>query len=109
MTEEPPPRGLRDTHFVAHEVAIVCTDRGQHSRMRLTTARWWQPNDGAEPDQVSMLEMGRKFYQASGNDRYEFWCAKCKRRPWVSATRWGQILDRLFHDRAVEFNVSYLD
>jgi hypothetical protein len=92
------------------EIAIVCTDRGQHRRRRLTTAKLWPgghiglssfrgmlPNEGARP--------GDKM----NRDAYRFWCPLCPRKPQIKKSRLWELLDAACQAGLAEFDLSYVD
>ena len=92
-------------------VFVVCTDRGQHKRMLLTTARrelgcghgmnsalqWFAPPD---PDAGAGT--------ATGHDSYVFWCPRCTRAPHIKKERWWQTIDELGRLGIRELDISLL-
>lgn len=92
-------------------VFVVCTDRGQHKRMLLTTARrelggghgmnnalrWFAPPD---PD--------ARAGTAMGHDSYVFRCPRCTRTPHIKRERWWQTIDELGRLGIRELDISLL-
>lgn len=104
-------------HFTASgrevdfSVYVVCTDRGQHTRTMLSTAR--RELDGihgmnhalecfAPPDPDA------KPHTATGHDAYTFWCPRCGRTPHIRSDRWWQAIDDLGRLGVDELDISLL-
>ncbi|MEU4086490.1 hypothetical protein [Streptomyces aureus] len=91
-------------------VAIVCTDRGQHRRIRLTTARLHHSDRGmsfalehfappmADAEPRSMI----------GRESYTFLCPKCGRTSQIKADRCWQALEALAEAGRDELDISLL-
>lgn len=101
---------LMETHVLAASIALVCTDRGQHKRIRLTTIEGWWPKDssGGEP-LVYTRNVGRHWGPAEEGLPQEFWCPLCHRNPQVAATRWHELTRGMLNAQLREFDLSYLD
>ncbi|WP_148574952.1 hypothetical protein [Nocardioides caldifontis] len=107
-------RPMLETHVVAQQLAVICTDRGQHKRTRLTTVTWWRPLKGNEPDQRDMSAVGRHWDAPSANPHgstlpYEFWCGVCRRNTQVTADRWWRLAEGARTRDMRDLDVSYLD
>jgi hypothetical protein len=96
---------------VDYFIWIVCTDRGQHEPVLLTTAR--RELDGtrgmnhalnffAPPD----VEATERSGSALG--AYVFRCPKCPRTPQIKADRWWQLLDEPVRADADRLDISLL-
>ena len=83
---------------VDYFVLIVCTDRGQHKQVTLSTARReldgthgmnhaWEHFAPPDPDARPLSAVGRKSYV--------FVCPKCGRTPQVKFERWWHLVDEL--------------
>ncbi|NHC44627.1 hypothetical protein [Motilibacter aurantiacus] len=109
------PRQYTQSGFeVDFFVFVVCTDRGQHKRMLLTTARreldgshgmnnalrWFAP-----PDSAGELEgAGRTWSRSS----YEFICPRCRRSPRIEGSKWWNLVDELDRVGQYELDLSLL-
>jgi len=90
VTGDTAPRPLYETHTMTHTMAIICTDRGQHKRVRLATAEWWAPNEGGA-EHATYRGFGQKFAHETGA-RWLFQCGLCPRTPQVSEPRWDRLM-----------------
>ena len=113
MPDEMPRTDVRpmiETHRLAASVAVTCTDRGQHKRLRLTTLEGWWPKDaGTHEPMLCLRGAGRHWGPAGEGLPYEFWCPTCRRNPQVTAARWSELSRGILNERLSEFDVSYLD
>lgn len=106
-----PPVFARDGREVDYFVTIICSDRGQHQRVRLTNARreldgsrgmshalryFAPPMDDAEP---------RSLISTSS---YVFRCPRCCRTPQVTADRWWKLVDAAASAGLDEIDISVL-
>ncbi|GAA4686281.1 hypothetical protein GCM10023347_47030 [Streptomyces chumphonensis] len=91
-------------------ICIVCTDRGQHGGIRLTTARKTSEERGmsfalehfappmADAEPRSMI----------GHDSYTFICPRCGRTPQIQRERWWRIVDAAAEEGMDELDISRL-
>ncbi|MGV9426602.1 hypothetical protein ACWDO7_20235 [Streptomyces sp. NPDC003656] len=94
-----------------YRVAIVCTDKGQHARVRLTMAR--READGSHGMTYAFMYFASPMRDAKagsmiGRNSYIFRCPACPRTPQVEATRWWQIVDEMRAAGFTELDVSLL-
>lgn len=99
---------LDEVPNVSHEMALVCTDRGQHARQRILTVEWWQRPGAEEPDYYRLPVYGRKYAHEPGRP-WVFWCGKCSRTPQVNEARWDALMGAAWRERRPSFDMSYLD
>ena len=99
---------------IVKQIAVECTDRGQHKRTRLAT--------------VDLLEDGRRHMKMTtprgpirswgppgsvndaghSRDLYEFICPRCRRSPQLQPDRWWAIVDVTFAAGAPRLDLSNL-
>lgn len=98
----------------ADEIAVVCTDRGQHKRERLSTLT--MTVDGQlvgithRGDKVhSPLNWGGAEGTAISMRSYTFRCPKCPRRPKIEHGRWWELVRAARRAALPEIDVSHLD
>ncbi|MFF9006083.1 hypothetical protein [Streptomyces goshikiensis] len=94
-----------------YRVGIVCTDKGQHPRVRLTMAR--REPDGSHGMTYAFRNFAPPMSDAEpqtavGRNSYVFRCPSCPRMPQVEATRWWEIIDRLAAAGLKELDISLL-
>jgi hypothetical protein len=91
---------------------VICTDRGQHKRVLLTTARrelggghgmnhalrWFAP---------PMYEQASPHSQ-TGRESYAFKCPLCRRNPQLQKDRWWSLVDEMWRAGYDELDVSLL-
>lgn len=118
------------TWTVAAAVAIICTDRGQHKRTRLTTWVFWEsdPQDASprlrpwadrddwtrvarpeEEDVMSRLPRGGWHGAWSSRDSFTFRCPRCSRTPRRDRVAWLKLMEDSRRVGAPEFDVSHID
>ncbi len=94
------------------QIAIVCTDRGQHKSTRITTY-WWEPG----PDGEELTGMSRALESFSPPDpteaagslsrtSYTFHCARCGREPVITPDRWRAGVDAARRAGIAEIDLS---
>ncbi|WP_394615255.1 hypothetical protein JNUCC0626_36445 [Lentzea sp. JNUCC 0626] len=97
---------------VDYFMPVVCTDRGQHKRMLLTSARreldgthgmnhalqWFAPPMGKDAEPNSL----------TSKHSYIFRCPKCPRTPQVKADVWWQLVDKAVLARLDAIDISLL-
>lgn len=99
-----------ETHNLERSIALVCTDRGQHKRIRLTTLEGWWPKDGVDAGPVVYTrDVGRHWGPAGDGLPQEFSCPLCRRNPQVRGERWHELTRGMLNSSAQQFDVSYLD
>lgn len=94
-----------------YRVGIVCTDRGQHTRVRLTMAR--READGSHGMTHALRYFASPMRDAEpgsmmGRSSYVFRCPACPRTPQVEATRWWQLVDEVRAAGFTELDISLL-
>ncbi|MFE3390598.1 hypothetical protein [Streptomyces anulatus] len=91
-------------------VAIVCTDKGQHRRLRLTTARLHESDRGMSFALQHFAPPMAKAAPGSMISRqsYTFICPKCRRSPQMKAEAWWQLLDAWAGAGKDELDISLL-
>lgn len=82
---------------VDYFISVICTDRGQHEPILLTTAR--RELDGS----IGMSHALRMFAppmgpsakprSMTGLESYVFRCPRCTRTPQIKSTRWWNYVD----------------
>lgn len=110
-------RPLLETHDCTASLAVVCTDRGQHKRIRLATVEWWSPRPGVEGEEelMRMPDVGRHWSAPEPNPHgapmpYEFRCPICRPRcTQVKADRWRRLADAARLTGLDSIDVSHLD
>jgi hypothetical protein len=90
---------------------VVCTDRGQHEPVLLTTAR--RHLDGTRGMNYALEYFAPPMsdaYERSGVGRgsYVFRCPRCPRTPTIKADRWWDLLDALVRADGQRMDVSLL-
>lgn len=104
---------LFDSHNLVAALAVICTDRGQHKRIRLATVDGWVNRiDGT--DLLHMPREGRTFNSPARNPHgapfpYEFRCPICHRVLQVKADRWLRVVESVWRAGLDGLDVSYLD
>ena len=102
-------RGGREVDYF---VLVICTDRGQHKPILLTTAR--RELDGSRGMNHALRyfapPMGNKARPESltGRESYTFLCPLCPRTPQVRADRWWRYLDDVVRAGLDRFDISLL-
>jgi hypothetical protein len=91
-------------------VAIICTDRGQHRRTRLTTARLRLSERGMNwpMERFSPPMPDAKPHSFVGRESYTFVCPRCTRTPQIKADKWWMLLEAVAKERRNEFDISLL-
>lgn len=94
-----------------YRVGIVCTDRGQHARFRLTMAR--READGSHGMTHAFRYFASPMRNAEpgsmmGRSSYVFRCPACPRTPQVKAARWWQLVDEMRAAGFTELDISLL-
>ncbi|MDT9681924.1 hypothetical protein RND61_07525 [Streptomyces sp. TRM76323] len=91
-------------------VAITCTDRGQHRRIRLTTARLHASDRGMGYALEHFAPPMRDAKPGSfiGRDSYVFICPRCGRTPQIKANKWWSLLEAVSAAGQGEFDISLL-
>lgn len=101
----------RDKEAIGMPLAIVCSDRGQHARIRLTSmyvwpTGFWKPDGGPHVyrhyDPPLAGEAGRLL-------PHDLQCRKCGRNPQVSAERWDMLMLGARRAEADSVDMSYYD
>lgn len=99
---------------VLNEIAVICTDRGQHKRIRLTTARKDLWTDGSTS--WSMTHALRHFaapdedaepLDVISRHSYTFICPLCRRNPAIEKDKWWSAIERLddIHVREIDLSL----
>lgn len=83
-------------------VSIVCTDRGQHRRTRLTTARMRRSERGMN------WPLERFAPPVPDAKPQSFVCPRCTRTPQVKTDKWWMLLEAVVMDHQKEFDISLL-
>jgi hypothetical protein len=91
-------------------VAIVCTDKGQHRRRRLTTARLHWSDRGMSFAFQHFAPPMRDAEPRSlvGRESYTFVCPTCQRTPQIKAEAWWRLLESWAEAGHAEFDISLL-
>lgn len=99
-----------------HDLAVTCTDRGQHKRIRLSTTVWWRSLEDGTESTHSSVRPSRVYLPALKDDTlstgvtpYQWNCPMCRRNPQIKADRWRAVLDAARRTGLEEYDVSYLD
>lgn len=91
-------------------MAIVCTDRAQHRRIRLTTARLHLSDRGMnhalEHFAPPMADAGPR--SSVGRESYTFICPRCGRNPQIKFDKWWRLLEAVAESGRDEFDISLL-
>ena len=100
--------GGREVDFF---VQVVCTDKGQHKRMLLTTAR--RELNGGHGMNFALRYFAppnphAEAHTAQGHDAYVFRCPRCRRTPHIRSDRWWQAVDDLGRLGVDELDISLL-
>lgn len=96
---------------VVYRVQIVCTDRGQHDPVRITTCAWFE--DGTQsmshsyrwyspPTKAADTESGMS------HSSYTFSCPSCERTPAIAPERFRAALDAIRRVGLKELDLSRL-
>ncbi|WP_156301888.1 hypothetical protein [Streptomyces sp. e14] len=91
-------------------IAIVCTDKGQHRRLRLTTARLLPSERGMSFALEHFAPPMRNAAPSSmvSRESYTFICPKCRRSPLIKAEAWWRLLEAWAEAGHDEFDISLL-
>ena len=92
-------------------VFVVCTDRAQHKRTLLTTARRDLGGGHGMNNALNCFappDPNAKERTATGRDSYVFWCPRCTRTPHINKERWWQIIDEMGRHGLDELDLSLL-
>ncbi|MET8055838.1 hypothetical protein AB0F05_35350 [Streptomyces microflavus] len=91
-------------------VSIVCTDRGQHRRTRLTTARMRRSERGMNwpLERFAPPVPDAKPQSFVCREAYTFVCPRCTRTPQVKTDKWWMLLEAVVMDHQKEFDISLL-
>lgn len=92
---------------------VVCSNRGQHHRARLTTViremsgELHMPRafEAFAPPLGDLAEEG----ELGSRDSYTFWCRRCSRTPVVEPIRWWNLVLRHAYEGIERIDVSFLD
>jgi hypothetical protein len=90
----------------------VCTDKGQHARTMLTTAR--RELDGSHGMNHALEHFAppegdrAKPLTATGRDSYVFICPRCSRTPHIRRDHWWRAIDDLGRLGVDELDISLL-
>lgn len=92
-------------------VFIICTDRGQHERVLLTTAR--RELDGSRGMNYALRWFAPPMTDAQagssiGRNSYTFACPRCTRTPQIKADRWWELVDNVVRLDLDELDISLL-
>jgi hypothetical protein len=98
-------------HEIDFFVQVVCTDKGQHARTLLTTAR--RELGGGHGMNFALRHFAppdpdAKPHTAQGHDAYVFTCPRCSRAPHIGKDRWWQAIDDLGRLSVDELDISLL-
>lgn len=90
---------------------IICTDRGQHDRVLLTTAR--RELDGSHGMNNALRWFAPPMKDAEpgssmGRESYIFACPVCTRTPQIKADRWWNLVDEAVRRNLEELDISLL-
>ncbi|XMA37600.1 hypothetical protein O1157_15955 [Streptomyces albogriseolus] len=91
-------------------VAVVCTDRHQHRRIRLTTARLHHSDRGMG---FALQHFAPPMVDAEprsmiGRESYTFICPKCRRTPQIRTDKWWSLLEAVAEAGQDELDISLL-
>ncbi|MFI2643258.1 hypothetical protein [Streptomyces sp. NPDC018610] len=91
-------------------MAITCTDRSQHRRIRLTTARLHLSDRGMN---YALEHFAPPMADAEpetlvGRESYTFVCPRCGRTPQIKFDKWWKLLEELAEAGRDEFDISLL-
>ena len=90
---------------------VVCTDRGQHKPVLLTTAR--RHLDGTRGMSYALKYFAPPMSNALpnsliGRESYVFRCPRCPRTPSIRADRWWDLIDALVRADGDRMDISLL-
>lgn len=96
---------------VDYFVWIVCTDRGRHDRVLLTTAR--RELDGTRGMNFALRYFAPPWEDAESEsgmarEAYTFRCPRCTRKPQIKADRWWAAVEALVRADLDDLDVSLL-
>jgi hypothetical protein len=96
---------------VDYFVRVVCTDRGQHGRVLLTTAR--RELNGEQGMSFALQYFAPPMRDAeseslTGRESYVFRCPRCTRTPQIKADRWWAAVEAVVLADLDELDISLL-
>jgi len=106
-----PRQFFKSGHEADFFVFVVCTDRGQHKRVLLTTARRELGGGHGMNNALKNFappDPDAKPGSAFGRDAYIFTCPRCPRTPHINQARWWEIIDELGRRGVGELDLSML-
>ena len=101
--------GGREADFFIY---VVCTDRNQHRRVLLTTAR--RELDGSHGMNFAFrwfsppVNETREEFSTISHESYEFRCPRCPRNPRLGAQQWWSLVDDFGRRGLHELDISLL-
>ncbi|MGY0231157.1 hypothetical protein [Longispora urticae] len=96
---------------VDYFMAIVCTDRSQHKKIRLTTARRMLTGERGMSRALERFAPPMRDAQPHsmvGRDSYTFVCPLCTRTPQITRERWWEIVEEFARAGLGELDISLL-
>lgn len=106
---------MRSGKGVLWEIALTCTDRNQHKRIRLTTVRWTELPDGSVNramthalDHFSPPLSTSEPGDVSSRESYLFTCPKCRRNPKRNGNDWWAAMESARSVGLTEIDLSLL-
>ena len=102
-----------DQFSVLWEMPIVCTDKGGHKRIRLTTAQAIKREDGTTSRHMSHAlrhfappNADAESGGAVSRTSYTFICPICRRNPIVERARWWEAVESAQRVGITEIDLS---
>lgn len=113
VNEDVPMTVVGSTRHVDVFLPVVCTDRGAHRHLRLTTVIRELEGELHMPRAFEAFAppMGKRARPGSlvGRSSYTFICRRCGRTPEVERNRWWNVALRHAQEGLRWIDVSYLD
>ena len=106
-----PRQFMQSGSEVDYFVFVGCTDRGQHKRVQLSTAR--RELDGTHGMNNALRHFAppnpdARPMTATGRGSYVFWCPKCGRTPQIKSERWWHLVDEVARVGLNDLDISLL-
>jgi hypothetical protein len=96
---------------VAGGFTVICTDRGQHAWVRITTVTLDEREDGQSWHMTFGPGKGdteTDWWTYFENGTYEFRCPRCTRTPQIRRDLWWAIVEQTFTARLPTLDLSRL-